>query len=275
MSEFDFTLGDEPFKRRFANEVRRNFKIEIWGNKPLWILSRVANCGKQRFKRKLPKMYAFLRRYFKSSQRAEYIHEFQDRISKNGILRTGWTFIQKAGQYCFDVKVLLVYQKSVHLEKISVQRTDISIREGVFSDVKQFIQNRTPFQQRDLIVTCYDRFRTKDKLFIAERNSSAVYHGWVSFQKTIHLPQVRRSLNLDEQSAYIYDCDIHKNNIEPDHFPDMLCDLTSFLRESGIEKVYISCTPKDLAYKTGIERAGFEAFATYRYIRFFGISLRL
>jgi CelD/BcsL family acetyltransferase involved in cellulose biosynthesis len=68
MSELDFTVGDEFFKRRFANEIRKNFKIEIWSNKPLWMLSSFANSSKQRFKRKLPKVFAFLKRYFESIQ---------------------------------------------------------------------------------------------------------------------------------------------------------------------------------------------------------------
>ena len=38
--ELDFTIGDEPFKRRFTNEVRKTVNVQVFRNPALYMFEK-------------------------------------------------------------------------------------------------------------------------------------------------------------------------------------------------------------------------------------------
>ncbi|HEX5506080.1 MAG TPA: GNAT family N-acetyltransferase [Thermomicrobiales bacterium] len=51
VAEFDFTIGEEAFKYRFANHVRRNEVVRVYRRAPAYFLERLLRDGRARLKR--------------------------------------------------------------------------------------------------------------------------------------------------------------------------------------------------------------------------------
>lgn len=49
--EFDFTIGNEEFKRRYSNTLRRNLCLDIFSRRPAYLISRLLAAAKTQMKR--------------------------------------------------------------------------------------------------------------------------------------------------------------------------------------------------------------------------------
>jgi len=274
MTEFDFTIGDEAFKQRFSNKIRRNMQIEIVQNKRVWVAANAVDNIKQSVKKKLPRVFSFLKKHLESSQRKESKRIIRDVLKRHGFLGTGVRVIQGLTKHwLIDVNTVFVCQKRIGYGPEQAPATDLLLHEGQISDSRSFMQGLSPLQQNEFVSRWLHRLRDGDKLYVGKLDNRSVQYAWVSFQKSIRIPGIDDDMGVADDTGFIYDCHIAENHRGQGLYTAALNQLTEQLKNTTAEQLLVCCNKADIASLKGIEGAGFDACVIYTRVRLFGISV--
>ena len=241
LDEFDFTIGDEGFKRRFANKIRENFQLDIVRSRKLWLISSAALFGKSILKNRFPKSIAALRRLFDQNRWLE--------IGNGSATRA-------VRRLLFDFDRTAVYTRDDSLPvRLSVD-PPMSIRAGNLSDSRGLEPAMLPNERRRLISQWYGRLRSGDQLFVAIDNGRLTFYAWVARGET----------------GFVYDCHIMEDSDGHSDLAMALYWLTEHLRKNSDSSVHVAGSPRS-ADKKKMHRAGFRIVKTVTRICLLGIRM--
>ena len=152
LDEFDFTIGDEGFKRRFANEIRHNLQLDVFRNKMLWAATGVAGGTKAFLKDRFPRAVELLKRLLN---------------------RDTWPVL-------YDLESRTWYRLGDNSLKRRSTGATLTVREGNISDARIFSARQTPDERQQLIVQWHRRLRSGDKVFVAMESDKPTSYAWMS-----------------------------------------------------------------------------------------------
>jgi CelD/BcsL family acetyltransferase involved in cellulose biosynthesis/GNAT superfamily N-acetyltransferase len=206
LDELDFTVGDEPFKMRFANQVRHNLHFRIlktrrwfWIGRGLTVLrmrARETSMGRSLSARA-------------RNLRDTYLPAAREAIRKRGLGR----FIVSISKRLF--KRLIFEHACVLFFEIPVGRTveerdnvalaGVQFREARIDDLLEFHYSEYEAVRREFIRQVHERFKRGDRCFMAEYSGNAVYVAWSREEDKIYVSEARTWVSIGSNAVSLYD----------------------------------------------------------------------
>ncbi len=262
--EFDFTVGDEAFKHRFANVTRWNQH---------WVLERDLRQTRRRrwyaqagtatrsglamlpspIRLATKGAASLLRALAKASGRALRA------IVQRGPRRTIGGWLRRLGSSLYQRREVLVYSRpSAGTAAGGLLEGEHRLVEGSLRDVGQLLIDFPDHFIARHFWGARDRFRRSDKLFIARREGRVVHTCWIGRRNSLELGYdlgTAFELPLPSDSWLIYDCWTPPEARGRGIYQASLDFLVSQVADGG--PVYIYAFADNHASCRGIERAPF------------------
>jgi CelD/BcsL family acetyltransferase involved in cellulose biosynthesis len=254
IEEFDFTIGDEGFKRRFANKIRENFQLDIVRSRRLWLISTAALQGKSFLKNRFPKLIAAFRRFFDKDRWLDFGPSFTTDLTEYGKQTSGMAGAGRAlRRLLFDVERTAWYTRD---DRLPVKPgVPMSIREGKISDARGLERSMAPNDRRRLISRWYGRLRSGDQLYVAMDTGRLIFSAWV-----------------DSETGLVDEFHIMEDSDGQSDLAVALYWLAEHLRAKSDTSVLVAGSSRP-AEKNKMQCAGFRMFKTVTRICLLGIRM--
>jgi RimJ/RimL family protein N-acetyltransferase len=272
--QFDFARGAESYKERFANEIRKNLRIGIYKNAFSRMALELPMMVKYSIKSKYPKTYSILKSRLNPSKIVDYKEDFVFVTSRIGLWKSIAKFAMKLYRiFIYKSQDIIIFKADRDERDRPVLNDSFRIREGRFSDLKNFIKS-TPQEQRLFLVTALDRLKNGDRLYVVEKDGRIIHYAWATVTKKIELLEIHTHLNLEEDSGYTF----HGYTLDDFRgygiYPAVMSRIIDDIRKDNVKQVYVYCLQNNHASRRSIEKAGFTPFRSMGMTRFLGITHR-
>lgn len=267
--ELDFTIGDEPYKRRFCNLSYEYYRIHLFASRSA---GRYILLGRELAKRRCPALYTWTRS--QSLYWTDRLRRWRQAIRRDGMIR----FVERRIRQALRAFVLrrdevLVFRVSKQAE---VRRDfvvpDVEVVPFRPSLVAEASLEHESYFDRDRLQSFRRRIAAGDRAVVALYRGKLAHVAWVGRRNAIVAATETGPhcvLELPEEASVIYDC------WTPEEFRGMgiyAAVLQSLLREElqfGRD-VWIYCLRENRASRAGIRKAGFVEAARFIRIVVFG-----
>lgn len=255
-SELDFTIGDEPYKTRFANIVRQNRRLFFTFN------------PSKAFRRIL-KLVDHVRN---SESLIEYIRSWRIKYNQTNYDLKDY-FSRRAGQLrsvnyeatkvrvrsIFSNGVCLIYRLNLAdcrepiARKTGFRFQQISAIEAI-KFICQFHHSNSPAIWGDLLkrevegAACYGAF-IDDRL---------AHTSWVTDRDSISIDEIGESLELEDGECCVFDCNTLPQYRGRGAYPRTLMHIAKIKQVSGYRSMYVYTLSYNASSIRGIEKAGFK-----------------
>jgi CelD/BcsL family acetyltransferase involved in cellulose biosynthesis len=203
VSEFDFTLGDEPFKYRFANHVRQNYILYV-ERQPSSIGSRCRAVVRrtEHIIRQKPEWKAALKNKFRRLQ--NFVVHFRRLASGEAIAETCLKSLRAVYRLIRSNDEVLFYASS---ERATTGASAVEIIPGTLDDIASLSVGCGYFLSAAKLHECRRRLKAGDRLFIARGRRGESFVIWLASRNDIvarevagdcRLPLAEPALVLDE-----------------------------------------------------------------------------
>jgi len=259
--EFDFTTGDESYKRRFTNRTRQLYTISVFR-------SGLSSCPlRMRFhtKRRLKKHYFAIHLIKKAKSTLNEVSDrFVNVFKRRGILGFVKFFFTRSWQVLFFSRNEMHVFKSMGsgqagaLEELELLKSKLS---DLVSLAAQFGEYLTPTK----LAKARERLRQGDTLYTFWIRGECAHIAWVSTRSELMaIPKVdgQCRINVAQPAALIYDCWTPPAMRGKGIYPSA---LLSILRDNADKQLWIHCQHGNIASVRGIDKAGFKL--CYRMLR--------
>jgi len=265
---FDFTVGNETFKSRFANDLQQNFSIKLYKK------------GTQRRERLTIQLNHFLKRYpivhslFRRIKglAISIAKKTASSIKKHGFVRSFQIVVaQLFAVVVYECNTVLVYKSN------SQQPLDSNfsccVQLGKLSDVVQLAAAYPNIFPPTRLERFRERLKNNSSLWITKMDNQIVHVAWTKMDNKItDKNQVGGcQINLSETEQIISDCWTPQKYRGHGYYSKTLMTLAS--RESAMNS-WIYCQADNKASKSGIEKAGFEPAAYMNRKKILGFLMR-
>lgn len=269
IDEFDFSVGDEDYKSRYANCARTNYTARLF---PTTSRARAFRLGQgvRECLRRWPRLESMLR--WADSERKGLVATLRRGLSRHGAVGVGrriFTNVFRASVYARDE--VLVYSIDHRLPVTGrrlVRLPDgIVIELGTLASLADLAGDYPDVFNTARLHDFRERLRRGDRLFIALDKQTVVHASWVGIRSEIvatHESGADCKIVLDEPGAVIYDCWTAPFARGRSIYPAVLCELM----ERGLrdcQSVWIYCLSGNDKSRRGIEKTGFRL--SFRFIR--------
>ncbi|HEY3417878.1 MAG TPA: GNAT family N-acetyltransferase, partial [Armatimonadota bacterium] len=252
--EFDFTIGDEHYKRRFTNRIKDNCALHIdrYPARPASLVSRLVRRVQDKI-RQNPELKTALKRHAwllkDASSRVGRVFSRPNRLKRciSGIRSAFRTAVWSRDEVLFYSKPPQAAGETARGEVLAATLNDItrlSLEYPGFLNEAQLRESRTRLKQGEL-------------LFIGRVRNNEVATIWAQKRSEISMPEIGRecTVPLGSQVFVIYEI-----RTSPD-FPlgDALSQiLRAIAKEVAAEELWIYCLRRSQSLLRAIEEAGFQ-----------------
>jgi CelD/BcsL family acetyltransferase involved in cellulose biosynthesis len=255
VEEIDFTVGDESFKGRFANEIRSNFTVRLFRPGLVDVTTQTSVRAKERFKQ-VSMIAAPARRV------VTFLHALQHRVRRAGFRNAALAALKTTRRQIYASDEVLVY--SIERENIPAGDSswlprDLEAATGSLSDLAALASAHPDFLDSGKLHQAKSRLKAGNELYIVRRSGELVHLAWLGMRETITAeyevgPDCR--LDLGELTGVIFDCWTPEPMRGQGIYPAALRALTLIGLDRS-SKVWIYCLKNNHASRRGIEKAGF------------------
>jgi hypothetical protein len=200
-NEFDFTIGSDFFKKRFANKVRQNFSYKIFKTRNKALLSVIVvflkknNCGKK---------------VLKFALWIVSLNEKVRSLVKEYGLKKGCHIIIKSVSYrifCFNCTYYyLIKRKELPSGKANLTVDNLTFREVFINDLIEFDYYKKKYRSNIALVRDFERIKKGKKCYAVFYFNDIVALAWVSTEKNIFISEVETRMRVEGDSVVIFDC---------------------------------------------------------------------
>ena len=275
--KFDFTVGGEAFKGRFANRVANNYTLHIFRHGPSGSVGRLTLRARDTLK-KQPAIF----RVFKSilSFVKDSVRQFRNEVSRHGVFteaRKLWLLAWRGAVFSRD-EVLIFAARGAGLEPA---REDLEIKEGSLSDLAGLAGAHGDFLTAGKLAQARQRLRQGDRLFTAWKAGELAHIAWTGSRGEIVAPfdvGDKCRINLEQPSPVIFDCWTPPRMRGQGIYPRVLMTLIGHDHATATEH-WTYCPRENIASIQDIKVAGFRLryrmrrTRLLRYIEFNRVSI--
>lgn len=256
--EFDFGSGDEAYKRRFANRLRKNYHIRLYGANARGY----ATCGIDRSieaARRHVRVYRTLRRVRATAPRLRAV------IGREGFAGASRRIIRYLAAFIYERVEVTVFSldREVPLpvipfvEQLALRRAKLSdLIDIAAADPELVVPDHGLYRQR---------LRNGDRAYVAEAGGHAVHVVWTRVTDEVVASEVGedRRVRLRGPHSIIYDARTAPKARGRGIYPAVLQMLVREARDVDRPSV-VYCLRENSRSQRGIEKAGFVEFARLR-----------
>jgi CelD/BcsL family acetyltransferase involved in cellulose biosynthesis len=171
LNELDFTIGDEPFKYRFANRVRQNYIIYV-ERQPDWIDSRVRSVGRrmQHVVRQRPLLKSALKRGI--ARVRESVDASRQFSHADVLFKSCWNGLRRLRAFIWSSEEASLWATS---DSLSAKGGDVIIRSATLDDLASLSSEFDYFLTAAQLHKYRRLLKQGDKLFIARNSDSDAF----------------------------------------------------------------------------------------------------
>jgi len=272
LEEYDFSVGDEPYKMRFANEVRYAVSYRLFANRRKFWAGR-GSAGLKAMARKTSAGRALASRL--APVRETYVPLAFEVIRKRGLPRFIWGVTKRLWKYLIFEYVYLLFleipagQGAEETDNVALE--GVTFREARMEDLERFEYSDYAAVTEQFLSQSRMRFQQGGRCFIAEYEGRPVCFTWARPETEVYMKEVRTWLTLGPNAVTF--CD----QVTPPEFRGK--GLAGFLLARAINAVkdkkkigYLS--PANVPSRRNLMRRGFRVTGTYSMLRILGIPIR-
>jgi len=257
--EFDFTIGNEVYKDRFANHVSSNYCIYLYPSGPRGSMLHLCMRAEERAKLKLkqnPRLFLVIKATVAGVKRIYC--GFSLVLRHHGL----WALSKKLIAQIFRTTVfardeVLVF--SCEKEAQIVASDHLEVRPGTLAELATLSVKYSGFLDVPGLHEARERLNRGDRLYIAQDEDNFICLAWMGIRNVVTALEVGSEcrIELDEPISLIYDCWTPPAIRGDGIYPRLLQRLVSLALEEH-RQVWIYCRNDDLAARSDIEKAGFQ-----------------
>ena len=276
--EFDFTVGDEAFKYRFANHERQNLEIIFYRSKNRARITRLNVHTRDIFKQRHPRAWATLKAAVSGSTTA--VRGACRTLQRKGLIGTAEAFARRlrlAALACDEVCIFVHERPNRPAPpEPSLQIENFRVRLGSLADLADLAAAYPEEISVSKLGSGRERLKRGDQLFVAVRGDQIVHAAWVGQCNTIDVSYVLGAgshVPLEVPAPVIYDCWTPPPHRGQEIYPKLVSYLaTQVLAEAPA--VYIYASTSNHSSWRGIEKAGFDPWRRIGRLRLLGFFQR-
>ena len=255
VAEFDFTLGDESFKYRFANVVRRLYTLKLYPPGARGHVRRIGDSLKQRAKQQ-PKI----------TQAVKSLQSARERYRKSALARGGIGQRLRA-VWLHDAVAL----HAAGCEAAAPATAEFEIRKAALSDLALFSIDHPRDLRPEYLHEARARFKAGDSCYVALRRGQLAQIAWVGMRNEVGLPKASPPLThpLDEAAPVIFDYWTAPSQRFEEVFSALTAGILRAEAGRGL-KIWICRRPSDRAARRAVGKAGFQGAGRLLRMRLFG-----
>jgi CelD/BcsL family acetyltransferase involved in cellulose biosynthesis len=257
--EFDFTRGNEAYKHRFANHVRRNYTLYLYPSGPrgraVRLCKRVEERAKAQLKRN-PRLFLAIKATVAGVSRI--CRRYRLALQRNGLLELSKKLVAKTFRTTlFARDEVLVF--SYNRETQALEDDHLKIWRGTLAELANLSVKYPGFLDVSRLQTARERLNRDDLVYVAQDGDDFVHLAWMGTAKEVTATEVgfKCRIELDHPISIIYDCWTNPANRAQEISPRVLRQLAERSPKEH-RQVWTYCRSDDFATQRGIERAGFQ-----------------
>jgi CelD/BcsL family acetyltransferase involved in cellulose biosynthesis len=259
LTEFDFTIGDERFKHRFANQITTNYTLEIYPPGPRGHLRHISTKAKDSLKKR-PRVFSGLTAIKAPFDRASRgLQRSAKALRKHGIVRICRRLFGAAWSRLVFSRVAVLVFAYERVNGIDT-KSEIEIREGRLSDLAHLAAAHIDDFPAERLTNARERLRMGDKLYVAWKKDECAHVAWTRLRNELTASSElgdRCRLNLGKPAVIIYDCWTPSDMRGKGYYPTVIREIVRLDETRGTEH-YIYCRSDNLPSVRGIIKAGFK-----------------
>ena len=270
--EYDFSVGGEPYKMRFANQVRYAISYRIFTGRRQFLIGRAvtaskALAGKTSAGRAAADRVARLRR--------THVALALEVIKKRGVPRFIWGVTRRLWKY-----MILEHAYLLFLEMPAGQTADetkspapagAAFKEAGIEDMKRFDYSDYEAVTKEFILHCQRRFQHGDRCFIAEYENRPVCMIWFREERATYMKEARTWVMLGPDAVTLCD-QVTLPGLRNKGLASFVLARALNVLEDKKKVVYV--VPGNRAAIRNPLRQGFRITRAYHMLRVFGIPFR-
>jgi hypothetical protein len=271
-SELDFTVGDERFKTRFANQIRYNASYRILKTAPAFLRQRIFSSARQCVHKSGALMAAAAG--WKRLRRS-YIPKSRAAIREDGLLqylRKVWSRIceRMIFHYCC-VFYFEIPPGSANAEAVQPRVPDVTYRILPPGDVFTVDHpNFSPSRQVYLPIA-YERVKRGDDCYVAEHAGKPVLTIWVTYRPEVYVGEVDTMVDQGHQGVCLY-----AGVTAPEYRGKNLCSWLEcmIVNEHRDKKSVTWCMEKNIGSRKMLAKINARLVRKYYLLKILGFKVR-
>jgi CelD/BcsL family acetyltransferase involved in cellulose biosynthesis len=269
VEEFDFSRGDEAFKDRFANHVRRNQTLYVYAHNASGAALRLYDRTRQELKSRSWRP-AILESAL--AQRGRVAEALRPLVRKSGRGPRRYGLVKRAWRalvYSRDEAIVYAADKNRKELDVSPADSSLALRAGALSDLAGLAPDHPDFFDEQALATARQRLRDGDLLFVSHLRGSIRHLAWAGVRTETGVPgaRTRSRVRLPLGTVLIFDWWAPRDEGRGEAHSFALREIVRRLPE---EDVWTLCRADDAATRLAIEKAGFSPRIRAGDIRLFG-----
>ena len=246
-SEFDFTVGDEPYKYRFANRINRNYTLYVdrYPVRAAALLRRLERLARH-MARERPALKSLVRRT------AEHLEAARSHV--NGLVRGNrlWPICRNAIWASAEVQFF-----SSTPQTLREAPAGVTITPGSLSELARLSLEYPEFLNEAVLRDYRGRLRRGDEVFVARWTDGELSILWVGKSAEISVAEIgpQCTLRLAEPVFVIYDIWTSSGSKARDVRPELLRELA---RQDSDRELWTYCRSDQPMVCRAIVDAGFR-----------------
>ena len=276
--EFDFTVGDEAFKYRFANHERQNLDIVFHRSEIRARVSQLTVNARVEVKQRWPHAWATLKATANGSTTA--VRRARQTLLRKGPIGTAGALARRLrlAAVARDEVLVFVYERPHRLAPPVplLPSEDIQVRPGSLADLADLAAAYPDEISVSKLRSGRERIKQGDQLFVAVRGDQIVHTAWVGQRNTIDVSYevgAGSHLPLETSAPVIYDCWTPPPHRGQGIYPRLLRHLVEQVL-SEAPAIYIYALTSNRSSCRGIEKAGFDPWHRLGRLRLLGYLQR-
>ena len=267
LRKFDFTVGGEAFKGRFANRVANNYALHLFRHGPSGSANKLILHTKNTIK-KHPTMFRAPRSVLSFVR--DSVQRLRSAADRHGVLTMARKLVLGAWHGAvFSRDEVLVFSTDGAIPEPTAE--DLEIREGTLSDLACLTETHGDFLTVGRLAEARQRLRRGDRLCTAWKAGELAHITWTGSREEITAPfEVcdKCRIKLKEPATLIFDCWTPPRMRGQGICRGVLVALIIRDRETETEH-WTYCRGEDITSIRDIKRAGFRLRYRMRRTRFF------
>lgn len=272
--EFDFTVGDEAFKYRFANHERRNLEIAFYRSEIRGRVNQLAGHARVRLKQRRPRAWATLKAAVSGSTTA--VRGACRTLRRKGLVGTAGALARRLriAALAFDEVLIFVHRRPLRPAppESSLPTDHFRVRLGSLADLADLAAAYPDEMPVSTLHSGRERLKRGDQLFAAIRGDQIVHTAWVGRRDTVDVSYevgAGSHVPLEVPAPVIYDCWTPPPHRGQGIYPRVLRHLAE-QRLAEAPAVYIYALTSNRSSCRGIEKAGFAPWRRLGRLRLLG-----
>ncbi|HEY5095622.1 MAG TPA: GNAT family N-acetyltransferase [Candidatus Eremiobacteraceae bacterium] len=261
--EFDFTVGDETYKSRYANHTDHNYAVLLYPRSTSGRISQFAHAAKEHL-RLYPSAYRATRTAASaaSESASRIVRVLRREGAVRGAARVAVAFLRSA-IYARD-EVLVLELKKKYLTPAS---QPLTFRVATLSDLADAAVRHPEYLGGNSLHDLRERIKKGHTPFVALDDGNIVHIAWLRVEERIVTSELGEdfALELGRPVGIIYDAWTPQLARGRGIYPAVVSLIAEYIELMGLEQ-WIYVLSGNVASRRGLEKAGMEV--QYRMIRY-------